>query len=364
MIDLSGKSVLVTGAAGFIGAAVVRQMMEGTWEKLTIVGLDSMNDYYDPALKEYRLERIGMTAASETSREKDIDWRFVKGNITDRALLDELFSEYRFDIVVHLAAQTGVRRSIDHPDEYMESNVIGSFCILEACRLSGCVRHLVMASSSSVYGEGNPVPYGTEQKTDTPVSLYAATKKSMELTARVYAKLYRIPVTCLRFFTVYGPGGRPDMAYFKFADILRSGGIIPIYNYGRSRRDFTYINDVVKGVLRVVQKEPEETAGNDAEGAAPNDRESVPFAVYNIGRGCPVNMNGFVRTLTEELIRCGVLPEGFRTEEHMELLPPQPGDVEDTWADCGTFERTFGYLPETDLRDGLRAFAEWYREYH
>ena len=358
-IDLNGMTVLVTGAAGFIGSYVVRGLLQSGCGGLTVVGIDNLNDYYDPALKDYRLVRIAETAASREARSAGNVWRFVKGDITDRALLETLFSEYRFDVVVHLAAQAGVRCSIDHPDAYMESNVIGSFAVLETCRHSGNVKHLVMASSSSVYGEGCEVPYSTEQKTDAPVSLYAATKKSSELIAYAYAKLYRIPVTCLRFFTVYGPEGRPDMAYFKFAEILRKGGTVELYNYGRSRRDYTYVDDVVEAVLRVAQKAPDGTRA-DAEGGSGS---GTPFAVYNLGRQHPVVLTDFVRVLAEELIRAGILPESFRIGEHVLPAPMQPGDVEETYADSGPLERDFGFAPRTDIRSGLRIFAEWYKVY-
>ena len=355
-IDLNGKTVLVTGAAGFIGSYVVRRLLRSCFGSLTVVGLDNLNDYYDPALKDHRLARIAETAASREVRSTGNVWRFVKGDITDRSMLEALFSECRFDVVIHLAAQAGVRCSIDHPDVYMESNIIGSFAVLEACRHSGNVKHLVMASSSSVYGEGCEVPYSTEQKTDTPVSLYAATKKSSELIAYAYAKLYRIPVTCLRFFTVYGPEGRPDMAYFKFAERFRSGGTVELYGGGKCRRDYTYIDDVAEALLRVTAKAPD--AGAPDTGAA-----GTLFSVYNIGRECPVATDDLVRILTEELMRAGVLQEDFRTEDHVRRVPMQPGDVEETFADCGSLMCDLGYAPRTDIREGLRAFAGWYAEY-
>ena len=353
-IGPGGKTILVTGAAGFIGAATVRKLLKSGRKGLTVVGLDSLSSYYDPALKERRLEQLGALAASEAVRDAGRVWRFVKGDVTDRALLETLFSEYRFEVVIHLAAQAGVRYSIDHPDVYMESNIFGSYAVLEACRRAGSVRHLVMASSSSVYGEGCEVPFSTDQKTDSPVSLYAATKKSAELIAYAYAKLYRIPVTCLRFFTVYGPEGRPDMAYFKFAELFRSGGTVELYGNGECRRDFTYIDDITECVARIAEKAP--VPGPDGTGKA-------PFAVYNIGRQDPVVMRDFVRILTEELRRAGVLPDDFIPEEHIRCLPMQPGDVEETFADCGPLERELGYAPQTDIRSGLRAFAEWYKEY-
>lgn len=350
-VMLTGKTVLITGAAGFVGANLVQALMK-SGEPKTIVGLDNMNDYYDVSLKEYRLEQIEKQA-KETS---EIKWHFVRGSIADKSLVDALFAEYHFDIVVNLAAQAGVRYSIDHPDAYMESNVIGFYHILEACRHYP-VQHLVYASSSSVYGSNKKVPYSTEDKVDNPVSLYAATKKSNELMAHAYSKLYNIPTTGLRFFTVYGPAGRPDMAYFGFTNKLLRGDVIEIFNYGNCKRDFTYIDDIVEGVMRVMQKAPEKKVGEDS-------LPIPPYAIYNIGNHSPENLLDFVTILGEELIEAGVLPRNFDIMAHSKLVPMQPGDVPITFADVSPLERDFGFKPSTSLRDGLRLFAQWYKEYY
>ena len=339
------KTVLVTGSAGFIGAALVERLLDRQ-EVASIVGLDNLNGYYDPALKEYRLRRIEEHYSSLIAGStRNLQYRFIKGDITDRELVDRLFAEHKFDIVVNLAAQAGVRYSVENPDVYVESNVIGFYNILEACRRHP-VEHLVYASSSSVYGGNKKVPFSVEDKVDDPVSLYAATKKSNELFASCYSKLYGIPTTGLRFFTVYGPAGRPDMAYFGFTDKLVLGGKIQIFNYGNCERDFTYIDDIVEGIVRVMAKAP---AGH---------------ALYNIGGGQPVGLPDFVQTLQEELVRAGVLPADYDFEAHKELVPMQPGDVPVTYADASALERDFGFTPKTTLREGLRKFAEWYREYY
>lgn len=349
-IDLNGKTILVTGSPGFIGAnLVLRQLEEMT--SGTIVSLDNMNDYYDPALKEYRLSLIN--TAAESSPVKHI---FIKGSIADKALVDKLFAEYHFDIVVNLAAQAGVRYSIEHPDVYIESNIIGFYNILEACRHYP-VEHLVYASSSSVYGGNKKVPFSVDDKVDNPVSLYAATKKSNELLAHSYAKLYNIPSTGLRFFTVYGPAGRPDMFYFSATKKLAAGQKIQIFNYGNCKRDFTYIDDIVEGVYRVMQGAPEKAVGEDG-------LPIPPYAVYNIGGGTPENLLDYVATLQEELVRAGVLPEDYDFEAHRELVPMQPGDVPVTYADSKALEDDYGFTPTIGIRDGLRKFAEWYKEYY
>ena len=328
------KTILVTGAAGFIGANLVQRLLkEGGVE---IVGLDNLNDYYDPSLKEYRL--------GEIEKKANGNWTFVKGDIADKALVDSLFEKYRFDIVVNLAAQAGVRYSIDNPDAYIESNVIGFYNILEACRHHP-VEHLVYASSSSVYGGNTKIPFAVEDRVDNPVSLYAATKKSNELFAHCYSHLYGIPTTGLRFFTVYGPAGRPDMAYFGFTDKLVRGESIRIFNFGNCRRDFTYIDDIVEGIVRVMAK-------------------PAPYAIYNIGGGQPENLLDFVRILQEELVAAGVLPQDYDFEVHKQLVPMQPGDVPVTFADSSALERDFGFTPQTPLREGLRRFAQWYKEYY
>lgn len=343
--------ILVTGSAGFIGANLVLRLLD-TESPIEIVGFDSVNDYYDVRLKEYRLGLISEFAA-EHSESK---YTFVKGNLADKALIDKLFSDNHFDIVVNLAAQAGVRYSIENPDAYIESNIIGFYNILEACRHHP-VQHLVYASSSSVYGGNTKVPFSTDDKVDHPVSLYAATKKSNELFAHCYSKLYDIPTTGLRFFTVYGPAGRPDMAYFGFTNKLLKGEAIQIYNYGNCRRDFTYIDDIVEGIVHVMKKAPVKSTGNDG-------LPIPPYKVYNIGGGQPENLLDFVQTLQEELVRAGVLPETYDFEAHKQLVPMQPGDVPTTYADATALERDFGFVPTITLREGLRKFAEWYKGYY
>ena len=347
------KSILVTGAAGFIGANLVLRLLDSA-EPLRIVGLDNMNSYYDPSLKEYRLSQIEQKVSSQQSTANS--WTFVKGSIADKALVDSLFAQYRFDIVVNLAAQAGVRYSIENPDAYIESNIMGFYNILEACRHYP-VQHLVYASSSSVYGGNKKVPFSTDDNVDHPVSLYAATKKSNELFAHCYSKLYNIPTTGLRFFTVYGPAGRPDMAYFGFTNKLLRGETIQIYNYGNCRRDFTYVDDIVEGIVRVMAKAPEKRNGEDG-------LPIPPYAVYNIGGGQPENLLDFVQTLQEELLRAGVLPEDYDFEAHKELVPMQAGDVPTTYADAEALERDFGFTPKITLREGLRKFAEWYKVFY
>ena len=356
-IKLQGKKVLITGAAGFIGANLILELLY-TVKKIEIVGIDNMNDYYDVSIKEYRLQQIEKLAEEHT----ESSWTFVKGSIADKALVDSVFEKYHPDVVVNLAAQAGVRYSITNPDVYIESNIIGFYNILEACRHSydsGAkgVEHLVYASSSSVYGSNKKVPYSTEDKVDNPVSLYAATKKSNELLAHAYSKLYNIPSTGLRFFTVYGPAGRPDMAYFGFTNKLRNNEIIQIFNYGNCKRDFTFVGDIVEGVKRVMQAAPEKKNG---EGGLP----IPPYAVYNIGNNQPENLLDFVDILQQELIRAGVLPKDYDFEAHKELVPMQPGDVPVTYADTSALEKDFGFKPATSLRDGLRKFAEWYKEFY
>ena len=321
-------------------------------EPLTIVGLDSVNDYYDISLKEYRLEAIEALAKERPGS----SWIFVRGNLADKSLIWELFDKYRFDVVVNLAAQAGVRYSIDHPDAYIESNVIGFYNILECCRQHP-VEHLVYASSSSVYGANAKVPYSTQDKVDTPVSLYAATKKTNELMAHAYAKLYNIPATGLRFFTVYGPAGRPDMAYFSFTNRLLQGKTIEIFNYGNCKRDFTYIDDIVEGVVRVMSRAPEKK--NDGNGLP-----IPPYRVYNIGNSQPENLLDFVDILQQELVSAGVLPEDYDFEAHKKLVPMQPGDVSVTYADVSDLERDTGFRPQTSLRTGLREFARWYKDFY
>lgn len=349
--------VLVTGAAGFIGSNLVERLLT-TESPIEIVGLDSVNDYYDVSIKEYRLERLSQIAAAHPESK----WEFVKGNLADKALIDRLFEDNDFEVVVNLAAQAGVRYSITNPDAYIESNLIGFYNILEACRHSydggkRGVQHLVYASSSSVYGSNKKVPYSTDDKVDNPVSLYAATKKSNELLAHSYSKLYNIPSTGLRFFTVYGPAGRPDMAYFGFTNMLRKGETIKIFNYGNCKRDFTYVDDIVEGVQRVMHKAPERKVGEDG-------LPEPPYAIYNIGNSNPENLLDFVDILQQELVRAGVLPEDYDFEAHKELVAMQPGDVPVTFADTSALERDFGFKPHTPLRDGLRKFAEWYKEFY
>ena len=343
-------TILVTGSAGFIGANLVKRLFKELKEG-TIVGVDNLNDYYAPSLKEYRLKELSTLHSSLFT----LHYHFVKGSIADRELVNQLFEEYKFDIVVNLAAQAGVRYSIDNPDVYIESNIIGFYNILEACRHHP-VQHLVYASSSSVYGGNKKVPFSTDDRVDNPVSLYAATKKSNELMAHCYSKLYNIPSTGLRFFTVYGPAGRPDMAYFKFTDKLLKGDTIQIFNYGHCRRDFTYVDDIVEGIVRVMRKAPS-LSGEGQE-------EAVPYAVYNIGGGQPENLLDFVNILQEELVRAEVLPKDYDFESHKQLVPMQPGDVPTTYADSTALERDFGFTPKITLREGLRKFAEWYKEYY
>ena len=350
-VELNGKTILVTGAAGFIGANLVTELMN-TVEAATIVGLDNVNDYYDVSIKEYRLAEIERVAAENPQ----ITWSFVKGDLADKALVDRLFEEHRFTVVVNLAAQAGVRYSITNPDAYIQSNLIGFYNILEACRHYP-VEHLVYASSSSVYGSNKKVPYATEDKVDNPVSLYAATKKSNELMAHAYAKLYNIPSTGLRFFTVYGPAGRPDMAYFGFTNKLLKGETIEIFNYGNCKRDFTYVDDIVEGVKRVMMHAPEKQTGEDG-------LPLPPYRVYNIGNNSPENLLDFVDILQQELIRAEVLPADYDFEAHKKLVPMQPGDVPVTYADTSALENDLGFKPSTDLREGLRRFAEWYKVFY
>ena len=344
--------VLVTGAAGFIGSNLVLKLLR-TEPDMQIVGLDNVNDYYDVSLKEWRLSEIDALARSLSPSK---GWKFVKGDLADRDLIDSLFAAEKFDIVVNLAAQAGVRYSITNPDAYIQSNLIGFYNILEACRHNP-VQHLVYASSSSVYGTNKKVPYSTDDKVDNPVSLYAATKKSNELLAHAYSKLYNIPCTGLRFFTVYGPAGRPDMAYFGFTNKLRAGETIKIFNFGNCLRDFTYVDDIVEGVQRIMHKAPAKAVGEDG-------LPLPPYAVYNIGNSNPENLLDFVTILQEELIRAGVLPADYDFEAHKELVPMQAGDVPVTFADTSALERDFGFKPHTPLREGLRRFAEWYKEFY
>ena len=354
-IKLEGSSILVTGCAGFIGSFLVKRLLEID-AQMNIVGVDSVNSYYDVSLKQHRLDMLKNASANSKS-----SYKFVKGSIADKALIDSLFAENSFDIVVNLAAQAGVRYSIENPDAYIESNIIGFYNILEACRHShekeGGVKHLVYASSSSVYGGNTKVPFSTDDKVDNPVSLYAATKKSNELMAHAYSKLYNIPSTGLRFFTVYGPAGRPDMAYFGFTNKLIKGEKIKIFNYGNCLRDFTYVDDIVEGVLRVMQGAPEKKTGEDGLPLA-------PYAVYNIGNSSPENLLDFVDILQQELIKAGVLPENYDFESHKELVPMQPGDVPVTFADSTALEEDYGFTPKIGIREGLRAFTEWYRDYY
>ena len=384
-IDLNNKTILVTGAAGFIGSNLVKRLLNDL-TGATIVGIDNMNAYYDPSLKEYRLKELdalsqcpAVSPQSECPavspqgegqsecpavRPQGNTWTFVKGDIADKSAIDALFAQYHFDIVVNLAAQAGVRYSIENPDAYIQSNMIGFYNILEACRHlppkqgdRGGLEHLVYASSSSVYGGNKKVPFSTDDRVDNPVSLYAATKKSNELFAHCYSKLYDIPTTGLRFFTVYGPAGRPDMAYFGFTNKLLKGETIKIFNYGNCRRDFTYVDDIVEGIVRVMQGAPERKKGEDG-------LPIPPYAVYNIGGGQPENLLDFVQILQEELVRSGVLPQNFDFEAHKQLVPMQPGDVPTTYADAEALARDFGFTPKITLREGLRHFAEWYKQYY
>lgn len=348
-IDLNGKTIFVTGAAGFIGSNLVKRLFLDV-KGATIVGIDNMNDYYDVSLKDYRLEQLSQSVPENTT------WQFVRGDIADKTLIDSLFEQYRPQVVVNLAAQAGVRYSITNPDAYIQSNLIGFYNILEACR-HWPVEHLVYASSSSVYGTNKKVPYSTDDKVDNPVSLYAATKKSNELMAHAYSKLYNIPSTGLRFFTVYGPAGRPDMAYFGFTNKLRRGETIQIFNYGNCMRDFTYVDDIVEGVVRIMQGAPEKRLGDDG-------LPLPPYAVYNIGNNQPENLLTFVDILQQELVSAGVLPADYDFEAHKQLVPMQPGDVPTTYADTSALERDYGFKPSTSLRDGLRAFAQWYANFY
>ena len=365
-IELNNKTILVTGAAGFIGSNLVKRLFKEV-KGATIIGIDNMNDYYDVALKEYRLKELETLNCQLST----VNYQFIKGDLADKALIDGLFEKYHFDVVVNLAAQAGVRYSITNPDAYIQSNMIGFYNILEACRHSRDgidngqltidnyqgVQHLVYASSSSVYGGNKKVPFSTDDRVDNPVSLYAATKKSNELFAHCYSKLYDIPTTGLRFFTVYGPAGRPDMAYFGFTNKLLKGETIQIFNYGNCRRDFTYVDDIVEGVYRVMQGAPERKKGEDG-------LPIPPYAVYNIGGGQPENLLDFVQILQEELVRAGVLPADFDFEAHKQLVAMQPGDVPVTYADSSALQSDFGFTPKITLREGLRKFATWYKEYY
>lgn len=344
-VELTGKTIIVTGVAGFIGSNVVKRIYQDVAE-VKVIGIDNMNDYYDVRLKDSRLKELF----------KNDSFVFVKGSIADKELITSIFKQYKPELVVNLAAQAGVRYSISNPDAYVESNLIGFYNILEACRHYP-VEHLIYASSSSVYGCNKKVPYSTDDKVDNPISLYAATKKSNELMAHAYSKLYNIPSTGLRFFTLYGPAGRPDMAYFGFTNKLLAGQKIQIFNYGRCERDFTYVDDIVEGVVRVIQKAPDKIAGEDG-------LPVPPYAVYNIGNNQPENLLGFIDILQQELIRAGVLSENYDFEAHKELVPMQPGDVQVTYADTTAFEKDFSFKPSTKLRDGLRKFAEWYKEFY
>lgn len=356
-VQLKNRTILITGVAGFIGSNLVMELLQEV-HPVHIIGIDNMNDYYDVSIKEYRLQQIDeLVVQNPKSR-----WKFVKGSIADRELVDRVFEEYKPSVVVNLAAQAGVRYSITNPDVYIESNLIGFYNILEACRHSydngqTGVEHLVYASSSSVYGTNKKIPYSTEDKVDNPVSLYAATKKSNELMAHAYSKLYNIPSTGLRFFTVYGPAGRPDMAYFGFTNKLRKNETIQIFNYGNCKRDFTYVDDIVEGIKRVMQVAPEKKNGEDG-------LPLPPYVIYNIGNNQPENLLDFVDILQQELIRAKVLPEDYNFEEHKKLVPMQPGDVPVTYADTTALERDFGFKPRTSLREGLRKFAEWYKEFY
>ena len=344
-VDLKNKTVLVTGTAGFIGFYLAKRLLNEI-EGIKVIGLDSVNDYYDVSLKEWRIKELSNYS----------NYTFIRGNLADKELINNIFKEYKPSVVVNLAAQAGVRYSIDHPDVYMESNIIGFYNILEACRHNP-VEHLVYASSSSVYGGNKKVPFSTDDKVDNPISLYAATKKSNELLAHCYSKLYNIPSTGLRFFTVYGPAGRPDMAYFGFTNKLINGETIKIFNYGNCKRDFTYVDDIVEGIIRIMQGAPEKKDGEDG-------LPLPPYAVYNIGNSNPENLLDFVNILQEELIRAGVLPEDYDFESHKELVPMQAGDVPITYADTSALEKDYGFKPKTSLREGLRKFAEWYKEFY
>lgn len=350
-VNLKNNTILITGAAGFIGAFLAMELFQ-TIEPIHIVGYDSINDYYDVSLKEHRLNEIESVA----SKHPESSWTFIRGNLADKELINRTFEKFNFNVVVNLAAQAGVRYSIDHPDAYIESNILGFHNILEACR-NYPVEHLVYASSSSVYGGNKKIPFSTDDKVDNPVSLYAATKKSNELLAHAYSKLYNIPSTGLRFFTVYGPAGRPDMAYFGFTDKLLQGKTIQIFNYGNCLRDFTYIDDIVEGIIRVMQCAPEKEIGEDG---LPNP----PYRIYNIGNNHPENLLDFVRILSEELMRAGILSSDYDLEAHKELVGMQPGDVPVTYADISALERDLDFKPQTDLRTGLRKFAEWYKGYY
>lgn len=352
-VSLEGKTILVTGAAGFIGSNLVKRLFKDV-KHVHVVGIDNVSDYYDVNIKYERLKEIENMLKADGSGQQT--WQFVKGNIADKAVIEQLFTDHQFAVVVNLAAQAGVRYSITNPDAYIESNLIGFYNILEACRHHE-VEHLVYASSSSVYGSNKKIPYSTDDKVDNPVSLYAATKKSNELLAHAYSKLYNIPSTGLRFFTVYGPAGRPDMAYFGFTDKLRAGKTIQIFNYGNCKRDFTYVDDIVEGVVRIMQHAPEKAVGDDG-------LPVPPYKVYNIGNNSPENLLDFVTILQEELIRAKVLPADYDFESHKQLVPMQPGDVPITFADTTPLEQDFGYKPSTSLRTGLRAFAEWYAKYY
>lgn len=351
-VELKGKTILVTGAAGFIGANLVKKLFQMYGAEIKVIGIDNMNDYYDVNIKVQRLKEIEAIAEQLGND----CWAFIQGNIADKPCIDKLFADYKPAVVVNLAAQAGVRYSITNPGSYIESNLIGFYNILEACRWNN-VEHLVYASSSSVYGSNKKVPYSTDDKVDNPVSLYAATKKSNELLAHSYSKLYNIPSTGLRFFTVYGPAGRPDMAYFGFTNKLREGKTIQIFNYGNCKRDFTFVDDIVEGVVRIMQHAPEKQNGEDG-------LPIPPYKVYNIGNSAPENLLDFVSILQEELIRANVLPKDYDFEAHKELVAMQPGDVPVTFADTTPLEQDFGYKPNTSLRSGLRAFAEWYAKYY
>ena len=372
-INLEEKTILVTGGAGFIGSNLIKRLFVDA-PGATIINIDNLNDYYDVTLKEYRLQELEASAncqlSTNNSQLSTVNYQFIKGDIADKPTIDRLFEQYKFDVVVNLAAQAGVRYSITNPDAYIQSNLIGFYNILEACRHSNeivnsqlstvnykGVQHLIYASSSSVYGGNKKVPFSTDDRVDNPVSLYAATKKSNELMAHCYSKLYDIPSTGLRFFTVYGPAGRPDMAYFGFTNKLLKGETIQIYNYGNCRRDFTYVDDIVEGIVRVMQGAPERKKGDDG-------LPIPPYAVYNIGGGQPENLLDFVTILQEELVRAGVLPQDFDFEAHKQLVPMQPGDVPTTYADATALERDFGFTPKITLREGLRKFAEWYKSYY
>ena len=346
-ISLEDKSILITGAAGFIGSNLCIRLLKEV-EGVKVIGLDNMNDYYDVNIKNYRLEQLSEVGG---------DWTFIKGDLSDKQTINGIFSQYHPNVVVNLGAQAGVRYSITNPDAYIKSNMIGFYNILEACRNEEALEHLVYASSSSVYGTNKKVPYSTDDKVDNPVSLYAATKKSNELMAHAYSKLYNIPSTGLRFFTVYGPAGRPDMAYFGFTNKLVNRETIKIFNYGNCMRDFTFIDDIVEGVIRVMKGAPEKKTGEDG-------LPVPPYAVYNIGNNAPENLLDFVTILQEELVRAGVLQEGYNFEAHKELVPMQPGDFPVTYADTTPLEKDYGFKPSTPLRDGLRKFATWYKEFY